>query len=504
VPLGIALGRGLVPVIATASAVADRLVVPPAAIAADPGGLLLAGALGLVTAVLAAALPAWRAAPGAAGKTMVSRGCEAPGAGARIVWAGRALALLATGGGLASLTRYPSAGTGLAATVLVAAGTALAARPTIALADVVLRTVVQRMVGPVGRFAAAGLLRHPRRAALTVATLGVGLGCVVWFWTMAQSFRGSLVDVLTAGVRADLIVISVHVTNGYVEAPLSDELARRVAAVPGVATVAASRVVDWPHEGRRIAIEALDARYFTDPSFGRWPLGREQIGDVWERVARGDAVVVSANFLSNFETRVGDRIVLTTPRGPLSLLIAGTTSAFESPAGTVQMSRELFASYWDDGQVNWIGLRAAPAADVEQIRKTIARDLGTAYDLQILSARELLGYYADQVGRAFAPLGVLAAAVLVVTLFGVADTLLAAVIGRTRELGTARAIGLPRRSVVRLEIMEALALAAMGIVLALASGLGLAALWVHDTLPHLLGWVLALYLPYRERPLLAA
>src|SRR2546427_742960 len=41
IPLGIGLGRLLVPVIATASAVANKLVAPPAALVAEPGPLLL-------------------------------------------------------------------------------------------------------------------------------------------------------------------------------------------------------------------------------------------------------------------------------------------------------------------------------------------------------------------------------------------------------------------------------------------------------------------------------
>src|SRR5947207_253108 len=62
IPFGLGLGRLLVPVIATASAVANKLVAPPAVLAPEPGALLVAGALGLVTAVLAAVPPAWRAA----------------------------------------------------------------------------------------------------------------------------------------------------------------------------------------------------------------------------------------------------------------------------------------------------------------------------------------------------------------------------------------------------------------------------------------------------------
>src|SRR6266481_89697 len=260
IPLGIGLGRLLVPVIATASAVADKLVAPPAALAAEPGPLLLAGVLGLVTAVLAAALPAWRVARVAAAETMRSRGHEAPGASARVVWVLRGVALAAAGGSLVALARHPSARSGLLATAVVAVGTALAARPAVHGAGFLLGVGARRVAGPVGRFGAASFLHNPRRTALTVATLGVGLGCVVWFWTMAESFRSSLVVALTAAVRADLVVTSVHVTNGYVEAPVSEELARRLAAVPGVAVAIASRVIDWPHGGRRVGELPLELR----------------------------------------------------------------------------------------------------------------------------------------------------------------------------------------------------------------------------------------------------
>ncbi|HUE31180.1 MAG TPA: ABC transporter permease, partial [Verrucomicrobiae bacterium] len=396
IPLGLGLGRLLVPVIATASAVADKLVAPPATLAAEPGPLLLAGALGLAAAILAAALPAWRVARVALAETVRSRGHEAPGALARVVWVLRGVALAAAGGGLAALARQPSGRAGLLATAVVAVGTALAARPAVHGAGFLLGVGARRVAGPVGRFGAASFLHNPRRTALTVATLGVGLGCVVWFWTMAESFRSSLVVALSAAVRADLVVTSVHVTNGYVEAPVSEELPRRLAAVPGVATAIASRVIDWPYGGRRVALEALDARYFTDASFGRWPLARQQIADVWERVARGEAAVVSANFLSNFGARVGEPVVLSTPSGPLELVIGGVTAAFESAAGTIHMSRELFARYWRDEQVNRVGLRVAPGTDAGGVRAAIMRDLAPAYDLRILSTGELIGYYAEQ------------------------------------------------------------------------------------------------------------
>src|SRR5207253_9264954 len=111
-----------------------------------------------------------------------------------------------------------------------------------------------------------------------------------------------------------------------------------------------------------------DARYFADAGLGRWPLARQQITAVWNRVAGGEAAIVSANFLVNFGARVGDSVVLETPSGPLVLVIGGATAAFESPAGTIQMSREVFTRYWRDRQGDPVGVHPAAGAGVAPVR----------------------------------------------------------------------------------------------------------------------------------------
>ena len=504
IPLGIGLGRLLLPVIATTATLAYNLVAPRAELAVHPSSLALATALGLGSPVLAAALPAWRASRVALAATIRSRGVEQPGGSKASMWLVRAATAVAIGMAMAAQSSTRSATAGLLATGLIAVGTALAARPPLQLIGCVLPAVFRRLAGPSGQLAAANLVHNLRRTALTVGTVGVGLGCVVWFWTMADSFQSSLVTTLTAALRADLVVTSTHVASGYVEAPMSEDLLARLARVPGVRTLVASRVIDWPHSGRSIAIEAIDPTYFTHPELGQWPLFGERIADVWERVARGEAVIVSANFALNFKARVGDPIVLHTPTGPLQLSIGGITAAFESPSGTIQMSREVYSARWRDRQVNRVGLKTAPGETASAVREAIAHDLGRTYDLRILSPGELIEYYATQVRRAFAPLHVLAATVMMVTLLGMADTLVAGILERTRELGMMRALGVRRGYLARMVFLEALLLGGSGFALALTAGLALAVLWVKGTLPYLLGWVLALHIPYRELPMLAA
>jgi putative ABC transport system permease protein len=119
----------------------------------------------------------------------------------------------------------------------------------------------------------------------------------------------------------------------------------------------------------------------------------------------------------------------------------------------------------------------------------------------VRSARELIGHYAAQVARGFAPLYVLVTMVLVVTLFGVADTLVAGVLERRRQLGTMRALGVRRRAVTRMLLLEAGVLGGIGFLLATAGGLAMGTLWVTRTLPQRLGWSCELYLPGRVVPL---
>lgn len=501
IPLGLMLGRLLLPVLAATAALRHNLLVPETALVVEPVAIVRAAALGLVAAVLAAVLPAWRASRATPAATLRSQGQEQPAVASRLSQAPLGATVVVVGAACAVQAVDVTASPGLLATGLIAVATALAARPALRLLAIARLHVVRRALGPSPWFAIQNLLCAPRRTTLTLATVGVCLGCVVASWTIGVSFQRSLVATLTEAIRPDLIVTSAHVTAGYVEAPLDKRVLRDIARLPGVIAVGGSRTIDWPHGGDRIAINATDPRYFTHERGGRWPLLGRRLHDVWRRVAGGDTVVVSGSFLARFGVAVGDDIVLETPSGPLTLRIGGVTAALQSPAGTIEMSRAVYRRYWRDQLVNRIGVYVDPAVGVAAVRAAIERDLARPHDLRVVSAPELIGHYAAQVGRGFAPLYVLVTMVLVVTLLGVADTLAAGVLERTRQLGVIRALGVRRRAVASMILVEAALLGGLGFVLATAGGLAMGALWITRTLPQLLGWNCALFLPLREVPL---
>ena len=497
IPLGLALGRLLLPVIAASAALHHNLLVPETALVVEASSIVRAALLGLVAAVLAAVLPAWRASRVAPVATLRCQGTEQPAAGPGAAGSQLPLAgtVIVVGAACALQAVARSAAPGIVATNLIAIATALAARPALGLLRGLGRLPA---AGPAAWFAVRNLLSAPRRATLTLATVGVGLGSVVASWTISTSFQNTLLTTLTEAIRPDLIVTSSHVAAGYLQAPLDPQIMRQVRHVPGVVAIGGGRTINWPYRGERIAINAVDPRYFTHKRGGRWPLVGARVPAVWRRVAAGDTIVVSSNFLVRFGVAVGDQVVLETPRGPLSLRIGGVTAASQSPTGTIQMSRSVYRRHWRDHLVNQIGVYVAPAVGVTPVRRAIEDGLAHTYDLQVLSSGELISHYASEVARGFAPLYVLVTMVLVVTLLGVADTLVAGVLERRRQLGTMRALGVRRRSVARMLLIEAALVGTIGSALAAAGGLAMGTLWVTRDLPRLLGWSCELYLPGRE------
>jgi putative ABC transport system permease protein len=274
---------------------------------------------------------------------------------------------------------------------------------------------------------------------------------------------------------------------------------------PGVAHAAGNRLADWTFRGEPVTLNAFDPAYFAGAAFDKPPLVGRHAPDAWEAVGRGEAVVVSTNFLLNFGVRVGDRIEVATPSGPLVLPVAGATLAFVSPGGTIEMSRALYAERWRDTQVNRVWVRRDSATAPAAVREAIARGPGAAYGARAAPAGEMRAYLVAQARRAFAPLAVVEAVVLLVALLSMSDALAAGVLRRLRELGTLRAIGVRRRHVVGIVVAEAALVGALGLVLALAAGAALGVLWIRLVLPHLLGWLLALHPPYaRAAAVLAA
>jgi putative ABC transport system permease protein len=491
IPLGVGLGRLLLPLITTTTALNSNLAAPNAALVLSPTSLLLATSLGVVTAILAASAPAWRASRVSVLETVRGRGCELPESSNTPSWTIRAFALGATAVAMAVQLSGGAPPWGLAATFGVMISAVTLARPLVAMLS--LRRIREAgSLNPSGLFALVAITRKPRRAALTVATLGVGFGTVIWLWIVAASFQQSVLAAVQGVLRGDLSISSTHMGSGMFEAPIDDAVLTDLRSIDGVEAAVGEAMAEWQYDDGPIVLQAFDAAYVRDTAFDPWPLVGAYLPDVWDGFARGDTALVSTNFVVHLNVGVGDRITLDTPSGELTLRIGGVVATLASPRGSVIMSREVYQRYWNDSHIIHGLIRAG---DVESVRAAIAKRLGGRYSLKILTSKELIAWVRSQVDQAFAGLYALVGLLMLVVVVGVADTLAAGVLEQQRTLGTMRAIGVRSTRLRRIVLGEALMLGVLGLVLASGIGFTLGAFWARGVIPNMLGWVLDLQVP---------
>jgi len=493
IPLGIFTAHIALPMLTTTTAINFRLPVTTAEPGVAPGVILLGLMAGLLAAVAAAAFPALRLARTHPVSALTGRGRETPPVLRLGRWTVPAALVVVIVGLIVAQKATGSAAVGHVTTALIAVAACVFAGPMLRSGSPALTAAWRRLFGPTGALAASHIVREPRRAALTSATLGVGLGAVLLFGTLGWSFERSLISQLSQRMHADLVVSSPFVSAGYVSAPLSDELIEEMVVIPGVALTAGHHLKDVPYQDGEIAIAAIDEAALLDTRVNDWPLEDGARSDALGRVARGEAVMVTSSFSHQFEIMPGQIVRLQSPRGPVAFEVAAVTGGLLESG--VVMSRDLYRDTWNDSLVTWVYVVLDPGADGAAVRGVIERELGRKYRLRVQSSPGLIDYFAGEVRRAFSALYLMEGIILLLVLIGIGDTLAAGVVERTREFGMMRAVGAHRSRLFGIVMLEGAVIAILGLFLAAATGVALGVFWVDVQFPAVLGWKLQLHFP---------
>jgi putative ABC transport system permease protein len=496
--LGALLARGLCQPLAHALAYGLRVALPVEGASVPLSAVPVALAAGVGAALLGAwgpAAAAARLAPRRIGAGVVAVPAT------RLAWIG-AGALGLSGASLAAAVARDS---GLLANVAILCLNAgiimvgLAALPA-------LGARTQRVLaacGAYGRVAGDALLRAPVRASVTVTVIAMALAATLTIGSVVASFKGSVLTFLRGLWAADLIVSSPYRSGAWLAAPLAEEVAAEVAAVPGVARIAVARYVDLEGGGERLTLRAIGREFLEEPRFGGWPFHAGRRDQALRAVAAGEGLLVSDGVARRHDLRVGQPYTLATPTGPLTLPIAGIIVDYLSESGTVTIARETYLQRWHDRLVNYVVLLAAPGVAAGDLRLAILRHFAGRMPLRVVTPREFSAAFERDLDGVFGFLWALRAAVIVLAALGIADTLLGLGVARARELGVLRALGARRRGVYGLFGLELLLPGGFAVGLGLAGAVALSAAWVRF-LTYQLGWHLDLHLPLSEYAALAA
>ncbi len=167
---------------------------------------------------------------------------------------------------------------------------------------------------------------------------------------------------------------------------------------------------------------------------------------------------------------MGDTVEVATPTGLRSYPVSAVVVDYTSDQGTVVMSRAVYMAHFRDDQVDIFEVYLSDLSKVEEVRRAITEAHGRQYGLYVLTNNELRQEATALVEDAFAITYAMEAVAVLLALLGVINTLLAAVLDRTREIGLLRAVGAARGHVLRLFVGEATFIGLSGGLIGVVAG----------------------------------
>ncbi len=326
----------------------------------------------------------------------------------------------------------------------------------------------RRFAGAAGRLARENSMRNPGRTASTAAALMIGLALITFVAVLAQGLRSSVSDAIEEQVTAEFVVVS---EDGFT--PFDPSPDDTLAQIDGVEAVGVRG-----ERGRADASEqnvtGVDPESIANVYAFDWVEGSD------ESLAElaSDGALVEDGFADDHDLSLGSRFGVQSPAGrTIGVRVAGIYAAppFWQMLGDVTISQAAFDETFEAPRNLYTFVNAEGGATAEN-EVLLSAALDDFPNVQLDTKQGFIEFQQSQIDPLLNLLFVLLALSVIVSLFGIVNTLVLSVFERTRELGMLRAVGMTRRQVRRMIRQESIITALIGAALGMALGFALAIL----------------------------
>ena len=357
-------------------------------------------------------------------------------------------------------------------TLLVFIGVAMLSAPFIPALSGILGWPATKIGGAAGTLARDNARRNPQRTASTAAALMIGLALVTLVATLAAgitaSFKGAVNDIFTGDY-------AITAQNNFSPIPIS--IGKAAAQAPGVISAGSVRTGETLVFGKTAVHDRGDAG-----GKGRDRAAMEERLPGRVRVARRPTGRSSTTATRTTTTcRLGSPIPVT--------FVTGKTRTFTREGHLRPAHRRLAVRLRDDLGRD-LGRREPAAEGPLHLRHggqggtsdanaaKLEQSLAGYPNAKVQTRQQFIDNQIGALNSILNILYVLLALSIIVSLFGIVNTLVLTVFERTREIGMLRAIGLTRRQTRRMIRHESVITALIGAFVGIVLGLILAGILI--------------------------
>jgi putative ABC transport system permease protein len=369
------------------------------------------------------------------------------------------------GSGLSTATRLMALGFG---TLILFVGVAMNAKRTVRPLAAVLGWPGTKIGGTAGTLARENAMRNPSRTASTASALMIGLALITFVAILGAGLRTSFGDAVDKLFVADYALTA---QNGF--DPFTKEADDAVAVTPGVTAVSGIRAGDARVFDKNVQVTAVPPNTAQTIDID-WLQGGTNVPAQLGK----DGAFVDEDYAKDHHLKIGSPIAVKTPTGQvLDLRLKGIFDPPKggSPFGSVTMSSATFdANYAKPRNLMTLINIKGGVNDANTARLDLS--MHSFPDAKVVTASEFKKIQLDDINLTLNLLYGLLGLSVIISLFGVVNTLVLSVFERTRELGMLRAIGMTRSQVRRMIRHESIVTALIGAALGIAVGVFLAIL----------------------------
>jgi putative ABC transport system permease protein len=322
-----------------------------------------------------------------------------------------------------------------------------------------------RFRGLPGRLARENAMRNPARTAVTASALMIGLALVTFVTVFAAGLKTGINNTIDKNFRGDFVLQN---TDGF--SPIPAAAGASVARLPGVDVVSSWRSSQARAAGipGKAAVTGLDPRTAERAIALDWQKGSPQtLASLTDSQA-----IIDKKYGDKYKLGVGDTLRLTTPTGRhLGLKVAGTVKDSANFLGDVIVPIDLMSRDFNEREDAIAVVKLKPGASLSAARTQINAVLAKQFPtVDSLNQRELKDKQGQQFNQLLGLIYALLSLAVIVSIFGIVNTLVLTIHERTRELGLLRAVGMSRSQVRQMVRYESVITALIGAILGAALG----------------------------------
>jgi putative ABC transport system permease protein len=322
----------------------------------------------------------------------------------------------------------------------------------------------RRAGGIAGDLAGANAVRNPGRTASTAAALMIGLTLVTLVAVLGSGItvgnKAAITDQLHAG----------YVVDGNDDLPFRAAEGDKLAATPGVKSASHVRADTAIVQGKENTITGIDPATIARFYAFKWTTGSER---TLGQLGATGALVTKA-YAKDQHLKVGGPVSVTTASGAKRTLVV--RGVYDPPTanallGDVSISQKAFDQAFSNPRNKFTFLDADAGA-----KATLTAEAKGLSDAKLHTGAAYPKDATKDMAVVMGMLYVLLGFSVIVSLFGMVNTMVLSVFERTREIGMLRTIGMTRRQARRMIRHESVITALIGAALGLGLGLFLAGL----------------------------